>query len=1019
MNDEPQMDRDLQDRILREQIRLAMKQLPTMQTTSVIVALVLCYTVRDIVSREAILAWLLMVLAIVIGRISLYARFVRVREEPSVWERLKRLYVFLSLGSGGIWGLSAFLIFPAGSQGLIALFVLVMASLSATTTVSHASIRWGPAAWAGPAMLFYAVRCFLEGGEFCYTITFLIVLYLFTILRYSLIQNNTITSGISLKFENLELLDEVRKGKEVLEKRIEERTIELMRANERLTAESEERRLVADALRASEERYRTLYEENPSMYFTMDSAGTVLSVNRFGCEQLGYTAPELLGQSVLKVFHEEDKEAAAMSVARCTEDLGRVFHWELRKVRKTGEMMWVKETACAVPGPAGDVAVFIVCEDITERKQAEEALISANRALNDIIEFLPDATVVVDKDRNVVAWNRAMEEMTGIAKKDILGKADRDGTVPFYGEARRYLLDLIDADDEELQSKYGYFERKGDILNAEAHVPSLYGGRGATIFATATPLYDVHGNRIGAIESIRDITESKKKEEALRESQERFKELAELLPETIFEMEADGKITYVNQNAFDHFGFSQEDFEKGVNAFAFLSPQDRPRALENAARVMSGERIGLNEYRVLRKDGTSYFAAVHTAAKLHDGKPTGLRGIIIDMTETKRLEADLRQAHKMEAIGTLAGGIAHDFNNILAAIIGFTELALGEVENVEPAHHYLERVLKSACRAKDLVSQILASSRQRKTRERAPIEIAAVVDEALKLLRASLPTTIEMRKDLGNKKAMALADPTEVHQILVNLCTNAAHAMEEKGGVLAISLDETTLGAKAAAAAGGLKSGRYLRLTVADTGHGIAPAILDRIFDPYFTTKEVGKGSGLGLAVVQGIVKRHEGAITVSSEPGGGTRFHVYFPRMKSASAKAADGEGKPLPRGTARILFVDDEEILVEMGRNMLELLGYEVSATTSSVEALELFRSRPDRFDLVVSDFTMPHMTGADLAREIMGIRPDIPVILCTGFSERITEIKARDMGIRAFAMKPLRMREFAETVRGALGE
>jgi CheY-like chemotaxis protein len=264
---------------------------------------------------------------------------------------------------------------------------------------------------------------------------------------------------------------------------------------------------------------------------------------------------------------------------------------------------------------------------------------------------------------------------------------------------------------------------------------------------------------------------------------------------------------------------------------------------------------------------------------------------------------------------------------------------------------------------------------------------------------------------------VALADPTEVHQLLVNLCTNAAHAMEEKGGVLEISLSEVAIDSDAVAAPAGLKPGHYLRLTVSDTGRGIDPTILERIFDPYFTTKEVGKGSGLGLAVVHGIVKRHEGAITVNSEPGVGTSFHVYFPKVDSMAVKEVEELVEPLPGGTERILFVDDEEILVEMGKSVLEWLGYEVTVTTSSVEALELFRTQPDRFDTVITDYTMPHMTGADLAKEMIRLRPAIPIIMCTGFSERISEEKARDIGIRAFAMKPLNMRDLAETVREVL--
>jgi PAS domain S-box-containing protein len=514
-----------------------------------------------------------------------------------------------------------------------------------------------------------------------------------------------------------------------------------------------------------------------------------------------------------------------------------------------------------------------------------------------------------------------------------------------------------------------------------------------------------------------DISEYKRTQEALRESQERFRELAELLPETIFEMDCDGNLTFVNQNAFDHFGFSREDFEHGLNAFQMVSPEDRLRALENSRRVMSGEKLGLNEYKALRKDGSSFPAIMHSAAKLHDGKPVGLRGIVIDITETKKLEAQLRQAHKIEAIGTLAGGIAHDFNNILAALIGYTEMALTDVSMSTPTRHYLGQVLKASHRAKDLVKQILASSRQRHAQERTPLTIAPIVKETIKLLRASLPTTIEIRLNIESETGVVLADPTEVHQVLVNLCTNAAHAMEERGGLLEISLDEVTVDPDAVAAHGDLKPGQYLRLTVSDTGRGIDPTILERIFDPYFTTKEVGKGSGLGLAVVHGIVKRHEGAIMVNTEPGVGTSFHVYLPKVESATSKEVEEVEKPLPQGAERILFVDDEEILAEMGKSVLEWLGYEVTVTTSSVEALELFRTQPDRFDAVITDYTMPHTTGADLAKEMMRIRPGIPVIMCTGFSERISEAKASDMGIRAFAMKPLNMRNLAETVRRVL--
>ncbi|MBW2169460.1 MAG: response regulator, partial [Deltaproteobacteria bacterium] len=385
------------------------------------------------------------------------------------------------------------------------------------------------------------------------------------------------------------------------------------------------------------------------------------------------------------------------------------------------------------------------------------------------------------------------------------------------------------------------------------------------------------------------------------------------------------------------------------------------------------------------------------------------------ITEYRKLEAQLQQAQKMEAIGTLAGGIAHDFNNILAAIIGYTEIASLQVAEDDKAKESLKEVLKSGRRAADLVKQILAFSRKGE-QERIPVQIGLIVKEALKLLRASLPTTIEIHQNIESDTGIVEADPTQIHQILMNLCTNAGHAMREEGGILEVTLTNVDIDARTIRQYPDMSPGPYLRLSVSDTGEGMTPEILGRIFDPYFTTKEVGEGTGLGLAVVHGIIKDHGGAITVYSEPGKGTTFHVYLPVIE----KAAEPEKetlKPLPTGHERILFIDDEPGLVEIGRVMLGELGYDVVVRTSSIEALELFRIKPDEFELVITDMTMPKMTGDKLAKELMQIRPDIPIILCTGFSKRITEEKAKEIGIKAFVMKPLVMRDLANTVRKAL--
>ena len=385
--------------------------------------------------------------------------------------------------------------------------------------------------------------------------------------------------------------------------------------------------------------------------------------------------------------------------------------------------------------------------------------------------------------------------------------------------------------------------------------------------------------------------------------------------------------------------------------------------------------------------------------------------------EREKLTAQLQQAQKMEAIGTLAGGIAHDFNNILSAILGYAELAsfgIGEDSKVE---YYLEQSMQAARRAKDLVEQILTFSRQTK-QERKPLNIKPIIKEGLKFLRASLPTTIEIREDIEEDLGTIEADPTQVHQVLMNLCTNAAHAMEKNGGGLGVSLCKLDIDGETSSARQEIEPGPYVRLRVSDTGHGMPPEILERIFDPYYTTKEIGKGTGLGLAVVHGIVKSYGGAITVSSEVGKGSTFDIYFPRIGAVNLSSQGDKGEPLLLGGhERVLFVDDEMAIVEVGREVLEHLGYEVVARTSSIEALELFRGQADQFDLVITDMTMPNMTGDKLAQELLKVRPGIPIILCTGFSEHVTEEKAKSMGIREFAMKPLVIRDLAKAIRRAL--
>jgi signal transduction histidine kinase/DNA-binding response OmpR family regulator len=380
-----------------------------------------------------------------------------------------------------------------------------------------------------------------------------------------------------------------------------------------------------------------------------------------------------------------------------------------------------------------------------------------------------------------------------------------------------------------------------------------------------------------------------------------------------------------------------------------------------------------------------------------------------------QLQLQLQQSQKMEAIGTLAGGIAHDFNNILSAVIGYTELALAAVEGSDRIQLYLNEVLTASARAKELVQQILAFSRQGGEQTLKPIHLKPIAREALKLLRASLPSTIEIRQNIQVESAV-LGDPTRIHQVLMNLCTNAAHAMRKKGGVLDVRLADVQLSEEETMMYPDLSPGSYLSLTVSDTGHGMSQHIMDRIFDPFFTTKKKGEGTGLGLSVVHGIVGNLNGVIKVRSVPGKGTTFEVFLPAITREEEAATIAEESKVT-GNERVLFVDDEPMLVDVAKKMLQSLGYTVTTRTSPMDALELFRSRPQDFDVVVTDLTMPQMTGDRLAKAILDIRPSTPIILCTGFSASLDEKRAASAGVRLFLHKPILKQDIAKAIRDAL--
>lgn len=515
--------------------------------------------------------------------------------------------------------------------------------------------------------------------------------------------------------------------------------------------------------------------------------------------------------------------------------------------------------------------------------------------------------------------------------------------------------------------------------------------------------------------SISDITAHKAVEDALR-----FTQFA--VDKTIdqaFWMTEDGHIIYVNDAACHALEYSRAELLK-------LSVPDicPPHSLESYAqhwKKLKENGSAIIESFHQSKSGRMYPVEIRANYVIFDGKEYNC-AFATDITERKKdeeekikLQAQLYQAQKMEAIGTLAGGIAHDFNNLLSVIFGYSELAKEDTSQGEKYHDYLKEVLTAANRAKELVKQILAFSRQTQV-ERIPLQIQPLIREGLKMLRSSIPTTISITEDIDPESGIILADPTQIHQILLNLCTNAYHSMEVDGGVLAVSLKTKVVDTDDQEMLLHVSPGEYAELMVSDTGSGIDPQIIERIFDPYFTTKESGKGTGMGLAIIHGIMQEYGGAITVESNVGMGAVFHVYFPVVN----KAIEDEitrFENLPMGNERILLVDDEELLAALGKDLLERLGYRVTVQLSSHQALTTFQNAPNGFDLVITDQTMPEMTGAELAQCMLQIRPDIPIILCTGYSNLIDEHSAKALGIREFAFKPLSQKLLAKLIRNVL--
>ena len=772
-----------------------------------------------------------------------------------------------------------------------------------------------------------------------------------------------------------------------------------------------ERNRAEDEMRRMHRQNRLILEAAGEGIVGLDEGGTITFSNPAACELLGYGADELIGNKLHELVHGRRPDGSNYPAADCPmyDTLKNGVPCHIRDEvlwRKDGTGFQAAYSSMPIMEDGKITGAVITFRDISARKKAVDLLQESeerHRQISDMIADFAFSYVKSAEGQYIIDWLAgAVERITGYTTDEVLQR----GCLKF----------LVSPADTAVFENNVIGLESGMSKGCELRIVRKDGTSRWMRVLTKAIEGNANLSSHRLIGSCEDITEGKRAEEALRESEEKYRSIFENSLDGVLFASPDGPVYAANITACELFGRSEEEIlECGRDMLVDETDPRWQRLLED--RRLTGRVRGELNYR--KKDGTTF--PVEVSSSLFTMQNGDVRTCVVfrDITERKeaeKLKFQLQQAQKLEAIGTLAGGIAHDFNNILAIILGYTEIALMDIQGNSSSDRSLREVLRATHRAKDLIQQILTFSRQGEVEVRQPMEVAPVTKETLKLLRATLPSTIEFREEIPADSLLIMGDPTQLHQVLVNLCTNSAHAMRDRGGLLEVRLAEVVLDTFSARTHEDLKPGPYVRLTVKDTGHGMDAATLERIFDPYFTTKKVGEGSGLGLAVVHGIVKRHEGGIYVRSEPGVGTEFGILFPKIQEVKEERPIGDVQS-PGGTERILFVDDEEQLAAVTERMLAKLGYSVTAKTSSIDAIELFRSDPDAFDLVITDYTMPYKTGVDLAKEVLELRADIPVVLCTGYSDTIDEDTAKMMGIKVLAMKPLDVRTLARLIRSIL--
>jgi len=777
------------------------------------------------------------------------------------------------------------------------------------------------------------------------------------------------------------------------------------------------RKRIEQALKETEQKLRDILEHSTNMFYSHTPKNELTYVSPQSTHFLGCSPEEAKQRWTTFVTDHPDNKVGRQRTQAAI-DTGEIQPpYNLQLKTKDNRTIWVEVREAPIVENGKTVAIVGALSDITERKRAEQALLESEERLELTLKGADLGTWDFNIRTGTVVFNERWAEMLGYKLEEIQPNVDS-------WKSRVHPNDLPGA----LRILQEHLKGKTPFMEIEHRMKTKSGGWKWILKRGKVIERDKDGNPLRAAGTHLDITERKMTEVALRNSEAKLFNALLIAKMAYWEYDVKSNLFTFNDQFYAVYKTTIQKvggYQMPPVAYAdkFVHPDDRyvvELEIKNAIETTDPNYSRRVEHRIICGSGEIGYVAVRFFIEKDErGNTITIFGANQDITDRKRaeeekaqLESQLRRSQKLETIGTLAGGIAHDFNNILTPIMGYTDMALTSLPEDHPVASDLKQVLIGTNRAKELVAQILTFSRQIEQEPQA-LHVHVLIKEALKLLRPSIPTTIEIRQLIDTSCAKIYADPAQIHQVIINLCTNAFQAMEEKGGTLTIELKQVTISEANAKLRSNLKQDENIRLTIQDTGPGMDDVILERIFEPFFSTKPVGKGTGLGLSVVHGIVKSHQGEIVAASEKGKGATFHIYLPTI----SEHRDGKQKDAPEiagGNESILIVDDEESVANVIKRMLERLGYSVEIKTSSINALKAFRKNPEKYDLVITDLTMPSMNGLQLARRLNEKRAGIPVILITGYGEEVTAQMQKEHGIREILGKPIVLVELATTIR-----